>query len=76
MIGCSPTQRESNPKASAFCATTAGSIGCGLGDRKIPMFMGTSFQIGEVESTGQAVWMTAYTTPRGSNGKTPLLQNT
>jgi hypothetical protein len=40
------------------------------------MFMGTSFQIGEVESTGQAVWMTAYTTPRGSNGKTPLLQNT
>src|SRR5262249_51912416 len=39
MTGCSPSQREANPNASAFCATTAGSRGCRAENKEIPMFI-------------------------------------
>src|SRR5712691_8582257 len=45
MTGCSPNQRESNPSASAFCATTAASIGCRPENTEIPMFMIASFLV-------------------------------
>src|SRR5215510_11977520 len=45
MIGCSPTQRESNPNASACRATTATSTGCCVGNIKIPYFMTASFHL-------------------------------
>src|SRR5712691_9594913 len=40
MIGCSPTQRESNPSASACRATTATSTGWRVGNIMMPTFMG------------------------------------
>ena len=43
MIGCSPTQRESNPNASACRATTATSTGCRVGNIKMPYCMIASF---------------------------------
>src|SRR4029450_9553882 len=45
MTGCSPSQRESNPSASAFCATTAVSIGCRPENSEIPMFIIASFSL-------------------------------
>jgi hypothetical protein len=45
MTGCSPNQRESNPSASAFCATTAASRGCRPENSEIPMFIITSLSI-------------------------------
>src|ERR1700745_4363234 len=45
MTGCSPSQRESNPSASAFCATIAVSIGCRPENSEIPMFIIASFPV-------------------------------
>src|SRR5262245_5029911 len=47
MTGCSPNQRESKPNVSAFCATTATSIGCGPGNNETQMFMADSFSPGK-----------------------------
>src|SRR5262249_47375147 len=45
MTGCSPSQRESNPSASAFCATTAASRGCRPENSEIPMSIIASFPV-------------------------------
>src|SRR5436853_1084019 len=45
MTGCSPSQRESNPSASACCATTAASRGCRPENSEIPMFISVSFPV-------------------------------
>src|SRR4029453_3841922 len=45
MTGCAPSQRESKPSASAFCATTAVSIGCRPENTEIPMFIIASFPV-------------------------------
>src|SRR5215475_9716845 len=42
IIGCSPNQRDSNPSASAFCATTAVSRGCCPENSEIPIFISIS----------------------------------
>src|SRR5262249_46980349 len=49
MIGCSPTQREANPNASACRATTATSTGCGVGNIKMPYFMMASLPLYSAE---------------------------
>src|SRR5215471_15704321 len=49
MIGCSPTQRESNPNASACRATTATSTGCCVGNIKMPYFMMASLPLSSAE---------------------------